>query len=1093
MLTDTNSVLLAAKAPSQAGAKDVRAPMVTATAGPLQSRHAFWVGDEGVKARVDLIRDNTQPVPESERYARAQHAQEPDLPSLGDPWNSTDASGWTGFSNADKFRSGGAINRQRLLTPATVALVADKMLARDFFTDLTTEGYGLPVNVIDGGLKADLSVITDRSMEIIEDGNGIKLVVKLLEHYMGATPTKDQSLAGFNPVNYGADIWGFPESLINNPAKFFLSSRIGTQASPISRRAGPNLGILWHYGRLWREISNNQSPLVGNHPRVESNLRTEKWLPYVSANRGSGNNADTQHTNSGIMPVLAHLQMGFRLRSQSDGVDSVTGQRMYIVQIEIKPIIGLWNPYNVAIAEDDYLVDAMMAPMVQLNYVTPGGSQKTATSFLRLIWDTSNSHGFLPTLNKPEGGRWMKLNANDVDFQPGEVRLFSIDQIRDAMADTDIAQMGSMNLVPRWSGSGAFVVNVQTNVQATGYNRKIFRVPEGTRIWAHDVYFQDSHHSAAQAQFNTNVTNDGDRFHPDASMAWLTFKARGGNGVYMTRYTGMWNSGVIRRVAAPAEITVPERIIGSAANRNEVLVENLTNGNVPIATWAFHLRTTTQTENAAQRTRGWIDSDPRALIGASRWDGTRADLSEQQDGWNFIGSLMGGSINMPGITDGNGGNRGLVAVGGVGLEAPQTDGSTRFRGYTGASNTPALGYTHVPLFDVPTGPLTSIGQYQHAQLGRYSFEPGFVLGNSYASVRIPLNQTVAPNFNGITGFNLYDISYDVNQRIWDRYFFSSMAPDYVGGGNSFDSAFLHRLDRLPNPRMVYQPNVGPTSIDALLSAAGVRGAEAIASRIKILGAFNVNSTSKTAWKAVLSSMVSAELPVVDPQTRVLSWENPNGIRFNRFSHVLNKQPYESGQNSNAAFWQGWRKLSVLELDQLAEAIVVEVKARGPFRSLAEFVNRNPNSSNVAHQRKGALQAALDRTVNQQGSDLPATVGGMAQRPLGSHFSAAMDGESESAGFASYLLQGDVLQSLAPILQARSDTFRIRAYGDLRLPSGEIRGKAWCEAIVQRSHDYVDGANAAWQNPVDDSIRPLNKKFGRKFQVVSFRWLDPSEI
>ena len=49
-------------------------------------------------------------------------------------------------------------------------------------------------------------------------------------------------------------------------------------------------------------------------------------------------------------------------------------------------------------------------------------------------------------------------------------------------------------------------------------------------------------------------------------------------------------------------------------------------------------------------------------------------------------------------------------------------------------------------------------------------------------------------------------------------------------------------------------------------------------------------------------------------------------------------------------------------DLLAEAIVEEVKARGPFRSMAEFVNRKLNGT-ADQQRKGALQAALDLTVN----------------------------------------------------------------------------------------------------------------------------------
>jgi len=89
--------------------------------------------------------------------------------------------------------------------------------------------------------------------------------------------------------------------------------------------------------------------------------------------------------------------------------------------------------------------------------------------------------------------------------------------------------------------------------------------------------------------------------------------------------------------------------------------------------------------------------------------------------------------------------------------------------------------------------------------------------------------------------------------------------------------------------------------------------------------------------------------------------------FNRFGHAFSTAAYERGASgSGPEFWRGWRTLTSgsadSELDLLAEAIVEEVKARGPFRSLAEFVNRSPNGT-ADQQRKGALQAALDLTIN----------------------------------------------------------------------------------------------------------------------------------
>jgi hypothetical protein len=180
---------------------------------------------------------------------------------------------------------------------------------------------------------------------------------------------------------------------------------------------------------------------------------------------------------------------------------------------------------------------------------------------------------------------------------------------------------------------------------------------------------------------------------------------------------------------------------------------------------------------------------------------------------------------------------------------------------------------------------------------------------------------------------------------------------------------------------------------------------------------------------------------------------------------------------------------VKELDALAREIVVEVKSRGPFRSFADFVNRDPDSPDPNHQRKGALQAALDRALN---SSLGEEIGGTASKPAGPQFSEATNSESEASGFAGHLMQGDVLQALAPVMQVRSDYFRIRASGECLDATGKVLARAICEACVQRGaayHDPVDPPEAA-----DEKLNSaLNHRFGRRFRVVSFRWLSPNEI
>ena len=97
----------------------------------------------------------------------------------------------------------------------------------------------------------------------------------------------------------------------------------------------------------------------------------------------------------------------------------------------------------------------------------------------------------------------------------------------------------------------------------------------------------------------------------------------------------------------------------------------------------------------------------------------------------------------------------------------------------------------------------------------------------------------------------------------------------------------------------------------------------------------------------------------------------------------------------------------------------------------------------------------------------------------------------STGIPGWLLQGDVLQAIGPALSARSDTFIIRTYGEVLNPtnSAEVQARAWCEAVVQRTPDYVNPADAPENTP---SVAE-NLRFGRKFKIISFRWLSPSDI
>ena len=103
----------------------------------------------------------------------------------------------------------------------------------------------------------------------------------------------------------------------------------------------------------------------------------------------------------------------------------------------------------------------------------------------------------------------------------------------------------------------------------------------------------------------------------------------------------------------------------------------------------------------------------------------------------------------------------------------------------------------------------------------------------------------------------------------------------------------------------------------------------------------------------------------------------------------------------------------------------------------------------------------------------------------------------STGIPGWITQADVLQAIGPSLSARSDTFRIRTYGEALSPDGQtVLAKAYCEAIVQRTPHYLNPSNAPTERNAsltDNKLLPVNKTFGRRYQIVSLRWLSSNEI
>lgn len=452
---------------------------------------------------------------------------------------------------------------------------------------------------------------------------------------------------------------------------------------------------------------------------------------------------------------------------------------------------------------------------------------------------------------------------------------------------------------------------------------------------------------------------------------------------------------------------------------------------------------------------------------------------------------------------------------------PILDVGSSGQGYAGGGYTAEFGNSQIVTHSIPREPIHSIASFQHAvangaplqyfkdhtSIAHYFLYPSIshAIGNSFAPSFLPPDKTEGT----LNGSEAADHSYLANLGLWDDWFFSSIAPQTsqswseAGVGRDQRSVFEEFIATdskpLPNQRMRPWVKDEKNLVDEFFTRTAPKpeATERIAAHIMIEGGFNVNSTSVSAWKALFSSLRQRAVPVVDaisPGPEKL--EQAAGVPVAALLTAGGEAIPDQGLNDpkTSLQWRGFRDLSDYQIDELAEAMVDQVRLRGPFLSRADFVNRRLGSDKDL-ARFGALQAALDSddvTINHDFLQGDRSISTGEAAAAGLPFPEADQGAA-AAGIPGYVKQADILTSIGPLLNVRGDTFRIRAYGESRSKDGsKVLARAWCEAIVQRVPDYMDPSDEAWQASADlDSS--LNQQFGRRFKLTQFRWLQPEEI
>ena len=449
------------------------------------------------------------------------------------------------------------------------------------------------------------------------------------------------------------------------------------------------------------------------------------------------------------------------------------------------------------------------------------------------------------------------------------------------------------------------------------------------------------------------------------------------------------------------------------------------------------------------------------------------------------------------------------------IEWDATPGPGYGRGYFGASRSSHQGVTNVPMCRVPLTPAVSLGELIPVNFVSGSLLPRVVhpFGNSRAHPLLPADKVTRPLEDPVASpgepltTTALDHSYFLNDALWDRYYFSSLT-DYSGGitgDNRTRRDVIKGVLDGSKPALNSRLRSAPGNSNAATLANRLDGlsdqdrAKQLAGHLTVSGPFNLNSTSVDAWRSVLASLRERD---------VTAWfnratPNPKSTPFARMPLPLaGPQDTSADVNVLGQFrWAGYRSLDDNQIASLSKAIVTEITNRGtqdqaPPLTLAEFVNRHPAAASATHSLAGILQTAIDKSgINSANHKLDSNFIKAANlapnRKVGALTTEAMDGFT-GEGAPSILTQGDLLEALAPIATVRGDTFKIRAYGEATTESGTVEAKAWCEAIVQRVPDYVDPTDPP-ETATASLTRQSNKSFGRRFLIVSFRWINPREI
>ncbi len=1101
----------------------------------ITGRYGWWVGDESQKARImaDSYPTNSGELTTADHINRSQ--------APGSMSNNTilGLEGLTDEEQLNKIYSHKTLDLVEVNPPAAEG--ADKLSQRNFH-HATTHSLGLFADVREGGLKRDLSTLLERPINLSENGDEFMLyrfgtssddrvpLQDLAAYYQlyhndpsfvsgkrggiahNATPTLAMQVNTPDQGDRNDKVKFLREytSLYRNPVPIRVQFVLGVGATAItpaerSAMATPRPGfpakILRATDRyklllgvkpvvsLWNP---NNTPLVmgtdaSQIMKVGFPPFTLRWRKYRAAG------APAQYES-------VHVNMNYAITNESTGDGRARSLDPYIMQLQFAR--------NTPIVFQPGEVKMFSIPIAGSNFLENGGNSSFANTPLY------QAQSFLPDGFYVTAKTVVQSNNLDVAQFPNNSGSFIPYQgWRMVFGDGDLIDL---EVAPEDGTDWPRAVSAANEITGAGFQ---FFMSDANYVGGTNEHYRNY-------QFISRFGGSGGRYNSNASFNRNLMLA-GFPGGEVIPYEGQTNA-------------IPGSEIKSATDSGEakgLLLFTLMSGaevhtsNSPGA-GAGRKITTRPFLHGSTLSAPQIADNTRSAVYDYGWEWQVERINEVEEAFQDDGASRGyyggGYTVESGVTHVV--QQDLPALPPISIASLS---SARLGGFSLANNTilatPTAALNH---YAFPPGNTNysfagapRLGDLrQTTATGQGGLAPHTLqsIGNSYAHPNIPANkafttytQLLNSDLTPEVQMRTYaDHSYLSNKALWDDFYFSSITPQLSNQLNNRASAktatevandFFFYGGTLPN-RRILPYSVGLTA-DDLNTLTGQLNtytdgfADKIASHLMIEGPFNINSTSVEAWKVFFSSLKGKPLTHLENQAATLTTATPSGVSVAPGmlpnGAPINSSDLNNDPNDPPEQWTNGRILSDTEINELAEAMVEQVKTRGPFLSLSEFINRRLDSENQELALKGALQAALDddsvsinsafrtaeRSFNIDGST--ETIG------MNTTFTRALEGPI-AYGSTPYIDQADILRHIGSTLTPRGDTFVIRAYGDSLDKKGNIQARAWCEAIIQRSPEYVDTSDDSHLKQ-SDLVSESNKRFGRKFNMIGFRWMNPNEV